>query len=113
VSRGATGLRAWVLQRITALYLGLFWLYLLAHFLIEPPAGFSQWRAWVSRPEVAVGLLMGVLALLLHAWVGVRDVLIDYVRSSGTRIALLGLLGTGLVACGLWFLRVILLARVV
>jgi len=111
MSRRASGLRAWLLQRSTAVYLGLFCLFLVLHFLLEPPTGVEQWRAWVGQPWPATGLMMFCAALLLHAWVGLRDVLIDYVRLSAMRIVLLGLAGAGLIACGLWFLQVILHVR--
>jgi succinate dehydrogenase / fumarate reductase membrane anchor subunit len=112
MSRGAQGLRAWLLQRVTAVYLGLFTLYLLFHFLTSPPAGYPQWSAWTAHPLVTIGLALYVLAVLLHAWVGMRDVLIDYVHPVGVRLSLLGLIAFGLLGCGLWALRALLLNSV-
>jgi succinate dehydrogenase / fumarate reductase membrane anchor subunit len=39
---------------------------------------------------------------LLHAWVGVRDVVLDYVHPLGLRLAVLGAAVAGLVFLGLW-----------
>jgi len=111
MTRGAGGLRAWVLQRISALYLGLFVLYLLAHLLWDRPGDFEHWRDWVADPAVGIALMLFFVALLVHAWVGVRDLLMDYVRATAARVGLLTLLGIGLVACGLWALEVLLMAR--
>jgi succinate dehydrogenase / fumarate reductase membrane anchor subunit len=109
MSRGAQGLRAWLIQRVTAVYLGFFTCYLLFYFLITPPLGHAQWSAWAGSPLVTIGLALYVIALLLHAWVGIRDVLIDYVHPVGVRLALLGLMAFGLLGCGVWALRALLL----
>jgi succinate dehydrogenase / fumarate reductase membrane anchor subunit len=111
MSRTATGLRAWVVQRATAVYLGLFLIYLLAHWLVAPPPDYAAWRAWIGHPLMGTAFLLFVVALLLHAWVGMRDILIDYVQPTALRIGLLAAVGLGLAGCGLWAAVVLLLAR--
>ncbi len=76
--------------------LALFTLVLLWHFLLNAPADFVAWRAWVIQPWVSIGLFLFIAALVLHAWVGIRDVLIDYVHPLGIRITLLTLLSTSI-----------------
>lgn len=112
MSRQASGLRAWALQRISAVYLGLYIIYMFGHFSFSAPASYAEWQAYVSDTGVALGMLLFVVALLIHAWVGVRDVLIDYARDIIVRVALLSLFGTGLIGCGLWFTKSIFLAGV-
>jgi succinate dehydrogenase / fumarate reductase membrane anchor subunit len=109
MSRRATGLRAWILQRVTAVFLGIYTIYLYFHFMVSPPAGFEQWQAWVADPVIGISLLLFIFSLLLHAWVGMRDVLIDYVKSLVPRVSLLSLLALGLVACGLWSMKILFL----
>jgi succinate dehydrogenase / fumarate reductase membrane anchor subunit len=111
MSRRATGLRAWTLQRISAIYLLLFSSYLIGLFAVSPPASFEQWRDWVSAPVVSLAILVFFLALLVHSWVGIRDVLIDYVHPLALRVTLLSLFGFGLTACGLWAMRVVFVAQ--
>ncbi len=111
MSRQASGLKAWVLQRITAIYLGLYLIYLLIHAATGGPSDYEAWRGWVAQPTVSIGLLLFVVALLLHAWVGIRDVLIDYVHPLGIRVLLLSLFATGFIASGLWVVQAIFLAR--
>ena len=112
MSRQVSGLRAWVMQRITAVYLLLYFPYLLLTLASEPPAGHAQWVAWLARPGVSLGVLLFFAALLLHSWVGFRDAVIDYVHPIAARVTLLALLGFGLIACGLWALKVVILAHV-
>lgn len=109
MSRQASGLRAWVFQRVTAIYLGLFVLYVVLHFLINAPGSYAAWRGWIGSPLIAVLWALAVLALLMHVWVGIRDVFIDYVHPIAIRVFLLALLGFGLVGCGIWAARVLFL----
>ena len=111
MSRRATGLRAWTIQRISAIYLLLFITYLIWHFAVAPPASFEQWRDWVSAPVTSLAILVFFFSLLVHSWVGIRDVLIDYVHPLALRVTLLSLFGFGLTACGLWAMRVVFLAQ--
>ncbi len=102
-----SGFRAWFWQRLSALYLALFFLYALASLALSPPQGFEAWRAWWSHPLRQVFLLLFALLLLIHAWVGVRDVILDYVRPLPLKAFLLALLGLALFGEGVWFLRII------
>jgi succinate dehydrogenase / fumarate reductase membrane anchor subunit len=111
VSRKASGLKAWAVQRLTAIYIGLFSLYLFAVLLFAAPADYAEWRAWIGGPVVSVALLLYVVSVLMHAWIGVRDVLIDYVHPIAIRAALLGVIALSLVAMGLWAAQALTLVR--
>jgi len=112
MSRKAAGLRAWVLQRVTAILLGLLTLVFATYFVAVPPATPEEWRAVVGTPLIGLLILMAALSLLLHAWVGIRDVLMDYVPIFALRFALLTAFGVGFVACGLWVLQIVVRAQV-
>lgn len=104
-----TGLRPWMLQRLTAVAMLLFLLYVGLHFLFVPTQGFEAWRAWARSPVVAVCAVTFFVVLLLHAWIGLRDVLMDYVKPLALRTALLSVLAIVLTAFALWALRIFLL----
>jgi succinate dehydrogenase membrane anchor subunit len=110
MSRQASGLKAWIVQRVSALYLALFLSYLLLHFTLSPPRDHGALSAWVSSPPVTIALLLFIPVLLAHAWVGIRDVLLDYVHPLGARLALLSLCALLLLASGLWALTAIIAA---
>jgi succinate dehydrogenase / fumarate reductase membrane anchor subunit len=112
MSRRASGLKAWFLQRASAIYLLLFILYALLHLITNAPADHLAWKHWVAQPWVGLGLLLFFTSLLIHAWVGIRDVLIDYVHPTAIRISLLSVIGFVLIGCALWVLQVIFLAHV-
>ncbi len=107
--RASSGLRSWLAQRLTALYIVVF----LAAFVVAwagQAMTFESWRAWVAHPVANVALLLFVFSLLAHAWIGGRDVVIDYVKSVAIRYVLLIVFALALIILGLWSLRIILLA---
>lgn len=97
-----SGLRAWLLQRVTALYLLGFILWFVTHALLSPPTSFEAWRGWMLAGGPRLTALLFFLALALHAWVGLRDVLLDYVKPFALRLAALATVAGGLAATLLW-----------
>ncbi len=110
MSRPTHGLRDWMLQRLSAVYLGAFLVYLMVHFYLQPPQSYPEWHEWLTRPVMSVASAVFILAILVHGWVGMRDVVLDYVHNLGLRIFVLSLIGLGLTGCGLWALQILLLA---
>lgn len=109
MSRPTHGLRDWLLQRISAVYIATFVIYCMARLALQPVAGFQQWHDWLRHPLMAVASAGFIIALLLHSWVGMRDVVLDYVHALGLRLAALSLVGLILTGCGLWALRTLLM----
>jgi succinate dehydrogenase / fumarate reductase membrane anchor subunit len=97
-----SGQRAFVAQRISALALLACVAALALRLAIGPPATFAQWRAWVAQPLGAAMLLVAAGAVLLHAWVGARDVLLDYVKPPALRFVVMSLVAAGLWALAAW-----------
>ncbi|AHF02855.1 succinate dehydrogenase [Marichromatium purpuratum 984] len=110
MSRQASGLMAWLIQRASAVYLALFLGYVLVLFSFAAPADHAALVDWVTTPWVTAGWLLFLPLLLAHAWVGIRDVLIDYVHHLGARLALLTLFAFIFVASGLWAFKAIITA---
>lgn len=102
-----TGLRAWLVQRVSAVYMLFFIVFLLAHFALDPPHSYPAWRQWMLSPSVSIAASVFWAALLVHAWIGVRDVTLDYVRPVALRVLVLALLGLGLIGAGAWVLRIL------
>ena len=88
-SLGSAGRGAgeWLVQRVTSMYAALFVLVLLARFVIAPISSYAALRAWWSSPFVRATSALFVGSVLLHAWIGLRSVFIDYIRPTGLRVA--------------------------
>jgi succinate dehydrogenase / fumarate reductase membrane anchor subunit len=83
-----TGTGTWLLQRATALVLAVALPVLMIHFLTAVPPDFAAWQALLAPLWVRVPLLLTGAALALHAWVGMRDIFMDYVHATGLRLML-------------------------
>jgi succinate dehydrogenase / fumarate reductase membrane anchor subunit len=112
MSRRASGLKAWLVQHITAVYMLLFTFIGGFCILLQQPISYIAWKNWATQPLPSLGLLLFFAALLLHAWVGVRNIVIDYIKPISLRIFLLSLLAFSLVGCGLWVLEIIIKAQI-
>ncbi|MEE9493270.1 MAG: succinate dehydrogenase, hydrophobic membrane anchor protein [Gammaproteobacteria bacterium] len=104
-----SGSRAWLMQRISAIYIALF----LAFILITLTLGnainsYEQWHSLWTSPAINLATLLFFSLLLLHAWVGMRDIILDYVTLFRARLLLLALLGIALLGCQLWAIRILI-----
>ena len=111
MSRAVTGLRAWLVQRVSAVFMLIFIVFLLTHFLFDRPHSYLAWREWMLSPGASIAAIVFFAALIGHAWVGLRDVVMDYVRPVAVRVLVLALIGLGLTGLGAWVIRILLLHR--
>lgn len=111
VSRHMSGFKAWLIQRVSAVYLALFTVYAVFTLILAPPAGFVEWKSWITATPVMVSILILIFFVLIHAWIGIRDVLIDYIPHTGIRLFLLSIFGTVIIGCGLWAIIILAAAR--
>ena len=102
------GLYSWLAQRITALYIAGFSLFVILRLLMLPADGYGAWRAWWSGGVMRLSLAVFLIAILVHAWVGMRSVWMDYLRSGGWRFGISVLTGLGLLVLALWSAQIVL-----
>ncbi len=102
------GLRDWLVQRVTAVLMALFTIVLLAQVLFGAPLGYDRWAEIFSSQWMKSLTFSVIVAMAWHAWVGVRDIVMDYVtRSVGLRLALHVLTIVWLVGCAGWAVQVL------
>ncbi len=101
------GLRDWLSQRITSVVMTLFTLAVVIQILLPGPMGYDKWSGIFSHQWMKVLTFVTIVSLLVHAWVGMRDVWMDYVKSMGWRLALQALTVVWLVGCAGWAIQVL------
>jgi succinate dehydrogenase / fumarate reductase membrane anchor subunit len=109
--RASSGLRSWLAQRLTAVYIVVF-LLMFVFVWGGQPITFDMWRGWVAHPAANIAVLLFIFSLLMHAWIGGRDVVIDYIKSAAARYVLLITFALGLIIMALWSLRILLLVEI-
>ena len=82
------GLRSWLVQRVTAVVMVLYTLFIVNWLLLHPDLDYNACTSLFSGNVVRSFTLLALLALFCHAWVGVRDVVMDYVKPAGLRLAI-------------------------
>ena len=102
------GLRDWAAQRITAVimivYTAVFLLFLLG---MSGAQDYAQWQAFFGKTWVKVFTQTTLFALLFHAWVGIRDLWMDYVKPFGLRLFLHSVTIVWLAMCAVYSFKVI------
>lgn len=81
--------------------------FVLVHFVVDPPHSYPGWHGWVMRRAVRISGALFFIAMLAHAWVGLRDVIADYVHQVALRVGLLAVCTLGLTAMGAWVVQIL------
>lgn len=84
-----SGTGVWLLQRATAVLLALALPILLLVFLAVLPLDFAAWQAFLAPLWIRMLILLAGVSLALHAWVGMRDIFMDYIHPIAVRLAML------------------------
>ena len=101
------GLRDWLAQRVTALLMALFTLVVLLQVLMPGELGYDRWAGIFAAQWMKVLTFVVILSLALHAWVGMRDILMDYVKPVGVRLLVQVFTIVWLVGCAGWAVQVL------
>lgn len=100
------GLRDWLLQRVTAVIMVLYTIFL-AILVFSVPSDHGSWKSLFQMQWVRLFSFVTFLALFMHAWVGIRDVLMDYLQDVGVRLVLQVLVIAALVMYTAWAIQIL------
>ena len=103
------GLRDWLAQRITACIMTIFTVLLLAQVIFTSgPIGYDTWAGIFSSQWMKVLTFAVIVAQLYHAWVGMRDITMDYITSPvWLRLLVQVFTMVWLVGCAGWAIQVL------
>lgn len=82
------GWRDWLAQRVTAVIMAVYTVMLAAVLLLGAPIDYGVWSNLFAQGWMRVATLLFAVSVAWHMWIGVRDILMDYVKSVGLRLAL-------------------------
>ncbi len=92
-SFGKSGLSDWIVQRVTAVVLGVYFLCMMGFFLFTSDLTYDQWYAYMTTTYMRIFTLIALVSLAAHGWIGVWAISTDYLTvrqlgSAGTAIRL-------------------------
>lgn len=88
VSGAHYGLRDWLAQRVTAVIMAIYSVIAVVVLLSNKSITYSVWRDLFSQGWMRVATLLFMVSLAWHAWVGMRNILMDYIKPEGLRLSL-------------------------
>lgn len=93
------GLRDWLAQRLTAIVMAIYTVILLVCFLTASDFSYQGWAGLFAHQWFKLVTFVALMSLFFHAWIGVRDIWMDYVKPVGVRLVLQVATILWLVAC--------------
>ncbi|BFM15832.1 succinate dehydrogenase, hydrophobic membrane anchor protein [Maricurvus nonylphenolicus] len=93
-SFGRSGLYDWLIQRVSAVVMAAYVIFLAGFILTTPEVSFDQWKALYSTLWMRVFSLITLISIAAHAWIGLWAVLTDYLtnRMMGAKATVLRVL---------------------
>ena len=100
------GLRDWLMQRVTAVVMALYAL-AMAGWLLHSGLNYDAWTALFSSSVVRTFSLLFLLAVYSHVWVGVRNIVMDYVKPAGLRLVIYVVVILALLLYMIWSVQIL------
>jgi succinate dehydrogenase / fumarate reductase membrane anchor subunit len=101
------GLAGFIGQRVTSIVLTL-WIFLVGvSMLLFGPLSYDTWAALFAPLWMKIVTLIALLSLLYHAWIGMRNIWMDYIQPVGVRLFLETITILWLIACGVWSVQIL------
>ncbi len=106
------GVMDFIIQRITAVIMAVYTLVLLIGILLMPAFTYESWHALFTfyvgvLPVGQILATLAFIALAWHAWIGVRDIWMDYVKPVGVRLLLQVLTIVWLIGSVVYFAQIL------
>ena len=102
------GWRDFLVQRISAVLMAVFTLLVLVQVLFtKGPIGYDVWAGIFAAQWMKALTFAVIVALIWHAWVGMRNVWMDYIKPVGVRLTLQSLTIAWLIGCAGWAFQVL------
>ena len=101
------GLLDWLIQRVTAVVMAAYILLVIALLLIFSPHDYVSWKAIFSNQWIRIVTFLSFISLCWHAWIGVRNILMDYIHETSIRLTIQVLVIFSLFFYAVWAIEII------
>jgi len=102
MSLTGNGLLDWIYQRVSAVVLAGYSLFLLTYFVHSPTHTYTAWRSLYQCQLMKIATLFTLIALLVHAWIGMWTVSTDYLKCTCLRLSFQLIMIFSLLATLIW-----------
>ncbi|UDG79996.1 succinate dehydrogenase membrane anchor subunit [Candidatus Steffania adelgidicola] len=95
---GRNGVHEWLLVRSSAILIFLYIMYLAGFILFSESLTYELWRSFFSNSIMKVFTMLTLLSILVHTWIGMWQILTDYIKTLSLRLLLQLAIATVLIA---------------
>ncbi|VFP80320.1 succinate dehydrogenase, hydrophobic membrane anchor protein [Candidatus Erwinia haradaeae] len=85
---GRHGLHDWLLLRATAIIITIYVCYILAMITMSEVITYNTWHSFFQLPFTKVFTCLTLFSILIHGWIGMWQVLTDYIKLLAIRMLL-------------------------
>jgi succinate dehydrogenase / fumarate reductase, membrane anchor subunit len=101
------GLRDWLIQRVSAVVMVIYSVVLASYLLLQEQLNYDVWTGLFSNLAMRTFSLLFLLALFYHAWIGIRDIVMDYVKPASIRLVIHTLVVLALIVYTIWSVQIL------
>ena len=106
-SFGRSGLYDWMMQRISALVLSVYSIFIIGYLLLNPDLTYEQWSGLFETTSMRIFSLLALLSVGIHSWIGLWSVSTDYIKATGVRFFFQSLCGLVMSIYVVWGIQVL------
>ncbi len=101
------GLRDWLIQRVTAVVMAIYTVIIAGYLCLQPQLTYESWSALFFNQVMRTFTLLFLLSMFYHAWIGVRDIVMDYIKPASVRLVIHVLVILALVIYTIWSVQIL------
>ena len=101
------GWKDWLAQRVTAVIMLLFSIVIIGFFMLKGSVAYADWKELFRSQLFRILALLFQLSVYYHAWIGIKDVLMDYIKPAGLKVGLQVAVLLFLFGCTIWSATII------
>ncbi len=101
-SLGRSGLYDWMIQRATAVVVGVYVCVIVGFLLQHPDLSYEQWKAFMTTTAMRIFSVLSFIAVVAHVWVGLWTISTDYIKPMWLRLSFQGFCAVALFMCFVW-----------
>lgn len=77
---GRSGLFDWVIQRLTAVIVAVYFVGMMGYFVLGGPASYAEWKELMDCTAMKIATVVVIFAVAAHAWIGIWATTTDYLN---------------------------------
>lgn len=96
------GVKDWLVQRVTAVLMTVYLIVLAGVLFVVTPQDYVAWKDIFSHQGMRIATFVFFMCIFWHAWIGMRNILMDYVHATAIRLTAQILVVTALLFYWVW-----------